>query len=300
MSSMSLFYYPWYIHDWRKSRTVRLMSWERKGIYREMLDEAWIDEDCSLPDDCEQVSLLIGCRDLDKHWLELRKLFTEKDGRLYSERLSAIRVELTSRREAGRKGGIAKAKNASKTASKSASTPPSKTASKSGSKTHDILNIDPDPDLKLNTNTKSKTNESPPGATRPPKGGSDSQGFIEGTEPPENESSSKQKKKLGLPESDFEKFWVEYPRDNRGPKSKALAAWKKLDPEKLNLEKVLESLNSWKASDRWRRGFVLRADRWLDSEPWESAPSKGLGAFSGDKGIEHDRKEIKRIFGLEE
>lgn len=69
---------------------------------------------------------------------------------------------------------------------------------------------------------------------------------------------------------DFEQFWRLYPRQNRGPKDKARAAWIKLsDAQRW---KAINGLANWAGCDQWQRGLVNRCDRWLSGEMYDELP----------------------------
>jgi len=87
--------YQWYVKDWRSSRKVQLMTFQQRGMYREMLDEQW--EEFSLPDSPDEVAELLGgpIADWRRHWPKLRACFTVlEDGRLQNERLEKVRATL--------------------------------------------------------------------------------------------------------------------------------------------------------------------------------------------------------------
>jgi len=110
-------YYRWYVQDYRGSRNVQRLPWQARGIYRELLDEAW--DKGSIPDDVAALAVIADCPEavMAQEWPAIRRLFTEDgEGRMYSPRLDLERTaadrERIARVEAGRKGGLAKASNA--------------------------------------------------------------------------------------------------------------------------------------------------------------------------------------------
>ena len=110
-------WFPLYAADWRLSRAVRAMTPEQRGGYIELLTVAWDDgiEEPSLPEDD---ATLAKMSDLGARWAKvgapIRACFVARDGRLYNEKLSHIwevqRARYAIKSEAGRLGGIAKAK----------------------------------------------------------------------------------------------------------------------------------------------------------------------------------------------
>jgi len=98
--------YQWYVKDWRSSRKVQLMTYQQRGMYREMLDEQW--EEFSLPDSPHAVAALLGGHAgiWEKEWKTLRACFTLiSEGRIQNKRLEKERAKQRNRREAGSRGG---------------------------------------------------------------------------------------------------------------------------------------------------------------------------------------------------
>jgi uncharacterized protein YdaU (DUF1376 family) len=113
-------YLRWYVADYRASRRVQRLTWQERGIYRELLDECWIEG--SIPDDPPRLAEIAGVPQgvMAEAWVHLRPMFVEIDGldgmylthrRLETERSEddAYRVRMAN---AGRKGGLAKASKA--------------------------------------------------------------------------------------------------------------------------------------------------------------------------------------------
>ncbi len=80
--------FQFYPKDWLSSRNVRRMTPEERGGYWELLAQEWLDDDCSLPDDDDELAFLSG---LNSRWPEcspaIRKCFEARGGKLYNERL---------------------------------------------------------------------------------------------------------------------------------------------------------------------------------------------------------------------
>ena len=113
-------YLRWYVTDYRASRRVQRLSWQERGIYRELLDECWIEG--SIPDDPDKLAEIAGCPRgvMAEAWVNLKPMFQPIEGmdgmyltsrRLETERSDddAYRVRMAN---AGRKGGLAKASKA--------------------------------------------------------------------------------------------------------------------------------------------------------------------------------------------
>lgn len=123
-------YYRWWVQDYRGSRNVQRLTWQEKGIYRELIDECW--DKGSIPDDLTALADIVGCAETDMAgaWTKLRRLFeVNADGMLVSPRLekerSAEDRERLVKAAAGRKGGIASGVSRAKQNGSSASVLPS-------------------------------------------------------------------------------------------------------------------------------------------------------------------------------
>ena len=102
-------YLRWYVTDYRASRNANRLTWQERGIYRELLDECWT-EGC-IPDDPERLADIARCPRgvMAEAWPNLRGLFVEVDGLdgmyLTSRRLDIERREEDRRRVAMSNGG---------------------------------------------------------------------------------------------------------------------------------------------------------------------------------------------------
>jgi hypothetical protein len=67
----------------------------------------------------------------------------------------------------------------------------------------------------------------------------------------------------------FEVFWRAYPTGH-GSKKLAFEQWRKIPAAER--QAVMDGLDAWKASDRWQRGFVKDAQRWLRDRQWDDPP----------------------------
>ncbi len=113
-------YLRWYVSDYRASRRVQRLTWQERGIYRELLDECWVEG--SIPDDVDRLAEIAGCPKgvMAEAWTNLKPMFSPIDGMdgmyLNSRRLEIERSEDDAFRvrmaNAGRKGGLAKASKA--------------------------------------------------------------------------------------------------------------------------------------------------------------------------------------------
>ncbi len=118
MSDRALPYYRWYVADFRASRAVQRLDYIQRGLYRELLDECWVEG--AIPDDIEKLADICGCPIgvMAEAWPAIRQRFAPLSGLdgayLTKPRLESERTEMdklrTVRALAGAKGGKAKAK----------------------------------------------------------------------------------------------------------------------------------------------------------------------------------------------
>ena len=66
----------------------------------------------------------------------------------------------------------------------------------------------------------------------------------------------------------FESFWVAYP-SGYGNKKTTFEQWKRLDPDEDLRQEIMAGLERWKATRRWREGYVKSAHIWLRDRWWE-------------------------------
>ena len=105
--------------------------------------------------------------------------------------------------------------------------------------------------VNVNVNENGNVNENNPPVV-PPEG--------DGAEP-----APKEPKVTG-----FEEFWQSYP--HKVGKKAALSAWKKLKPNAGLRAKIMESLETQKASDQWRREsgrYIPNPSTWLNQGRWD-------------------------------
>ena len=117
--------YPWYFEDWLCSETSAAMTLAERGLYRELLDLCWYHG--SLPTDLHtlfamartDVKLRRNSSKTDRKLIEnaLKTFVILEDGRYHHPKVDEKRNQLIGykleRKEAGKKGGFAKAKRAS-------------------------------------------------------------------------------------------------------------------------------------------------------------------------------------------
>ncbi len=105
-------YYRWFVRDYRANRKVQRMSYVSRGLYRELLDEEWLEG--PLPTDLPSLADICGCplKVMEKSWPEIAACFALADGRLVNDKLECMRTDQDRTRIkrvlSGRLGGIAK------------------------------------------------------------------------------------------------------------------------------------------------------------------------------------------------
>jgi uncharacterized protein YdaU (DUF1376 family) len=118
MTDRFLPYYKWFWQDYRANRKVQRMTYIERGLYRELLDECWIEG--SIPKSISDLADICGCPDevMANAWQMLGKCFIEVGDRYENEKLNSMRTERDQirviRSQAGKAGGQAKIANSSK------------------------------------------------------------------------------------------------------------------------------------------------------------------------------------------
>ena len=114
MVDRTLPYYKWFWQDWRANRKIQRMSYIERGLYRELLDECWVEG--SIPNDIKELADICGCPEnvMADAWQVLSSCFELlDDNTLINEKLHSLRtekdVERLKKAENGKKGGLAKA-----------------------------------------------------------------------------------------------------------------------------------------------------------------------------------------------
>ena len=77
----------------------------------------------------------------------------------------------------------------------------------------------------------------------------------------------------------FEEFWKEYPKGH-GSKKAAYGHWKRINPDGDLIDGIMDGLEAWKRSDRWRKNFD--AERWVRDRDWENPPVSEAGVAKKD------------------
>jgi uncharacterized protein YdaU (DUF1376 family) len=111
VSMEALPYYRWLWRDWRANRKVQRMSWQARGLYRELLDEFWSEG--SIPADLDQLADICGCTraEMEQFWPQIEPSWERieggyRNGKMESQRTSKDAERIT-KANSGRKGGLA-------------------------------------------------------------------------------------------------------------------------------------------------------------------------------------------------
>jgi uncharacterized protein YdaU (DUF1376 family) len=207
---------PFYVADWSSSPDIRMMSFEERGVYFELLLVSWASDDGGLPASDDMLDRLLGQNGV---WARVRSVvrrkFEERDGRLYNTRLCA---------ELERSKGISE-KRVQAASKRHANAGANAGANDMQLHTH----------FTLHTSQITDQNTQAPSLTDKPK-------------PPSSSSMMDVLSVTGL--LHFDAFWKSYPR--KVGKRAAQKAWRKL---KLDAEcnKVLEAIARMKQSEQWKR-----------------------------------------------
>jgi len=108
-------YYKWYWQDWRANRKTQRMGYVERGLYRELLDECWVEG--SIPSDVASLAEICGCpKDVMANaWQVLESCFILVEGKYINEKMESLRTEKDAERLAkslsGKKGGDSKSLN---------------------------------------------------------------------------------------------------------------------------------------------------------------------------------------------
>lgn len=99
-TTLALSWYRWFPNVFRqKSRKVRMMTFDQRACYRELLDECW--NDGSIPDDPEVLARLVGfdpAKFSTEVWPVIRQCFHQlEDGQLANEFMDRERAQAVAR-----------------------------------------------------------------------------------------------------------------------------------------------------------------------------------------------------------
>ena len=96
----------------------------------------------------------------------------------------------------------------------------------------------------------------------------------------------------------FEKLWNFYPEYRRGPEDMARVAYTAEIITELDHDQAMASLNAWKASEQWNKGYVPYLHNWLERGEWKIMPGSMYSSVpTGASGVlgEAEMEAIQRI-----
>jgi len=98
--------FQFYPDAWLSSMDVRVMGPVGRSAYFDLLCHAWLQRDCGLPDDDEQLAILSGVgSDWERVSARVRAKFRAEGGRLYNDRLLEERGKQTGWSQKSSNGG---------------------------------------------------------------------------------------------------------------------------------------------------------------------------------------------------
>lgn len=121
---------PWYVKDWIASEDRARMTYEARGVYRDLLDYSWLHQ--GLPADHGTIANWLGVtvRKFALIWTMIAPCWQERDGRYVNRKQEEVRRDLDAYRsrkqKAGSAGGKKRAANraeSKQTTSSASSTP---------------------------------------------------------------------------------------------------------------------------------------------------------------------------------
>jgi uncharacterized protein YdaU (DUF1376 family) len=108
-------YYKWFWQDWRANRKAQRMSYIERGLYRELLDECWVEG--FIPNDISTLAEICGCPNevMANAWQVLESCFELIDNKYINKKMESMRTEKDTERLIkslnGKKGGDSKSLN---------------------------------------------------------------------------------------------------------------------------------------------------------------------------------------------
>ena len=84
-------YYKWFWQDWRANRKAQRMNYIERGLYRELLDECWVEG--SIPNDLNILAEICGCPNdvMANAWQVLESCFKLVEDVYINEKMESLR-----------------------------------------------------------------------------------------------------------------------------------------------------------------------------------------------------------------
>ena len=260
------------------------------GAYLMLLMCAWRSKDCTIPNDDKILARF--SRMSPKEWAANRDVILSfwdlnDDGEYFQKRLTDERSYANDRRDQATRAGKASAKKRKKRHSTEGqqkesssdnrnSTPVegdyNKNNNLKNSRENDKSNY-PIPENKSRENDKSQ-NGLPDENTNSLKNNNTAstdvitEGQLKGNNPTPTPTPTI--KDIGKPisKSRFNEFWEQYPRQRRGSKQKAEAAYRSALKRGADEKDILSGLLRYACSDEVSRGYAKGAAAWLNDDRW--------------------------------
>jgi len=231
-TTLALSWYRWFPNVFRqKSRKVRMMTFDQRACYRELLDECW--NDGSIPDDPEVLARLVGfdpAKFSTEVWPVIRQCFHQlEDGQLANEFMDRERAQ-----------AVARLRNASDAAKKRWLQPrPNSTLDASALLEHCEGNAKRREDKRGEVSTTSESPKLPVNESenKPPIRSPRRAGRDEVAERSRVEALEARLRSLEMFESGF---WPLCPRKREKPD--ALKAWRRANPDGALDEAIVDAL----------------------------------------------------------
>jgi uncharacterized protein YdaU (DUF1376 family) len=246
--------FQFYPGDWLSSSRITLMTPAEEGAYIRLLAYCWDSEDCTLPDDDEQLAKLSR---LGEQWLSyapganaVRNCFEvhpSKKSRLINKRLFAEWKKLLAFRRAKSQAGKKGMANRWKQKRNDQGVADSSVIS-------ELLQAD----NRAITEPITKHSSSSPSPSS----------SLSSKKKPKNTSGHRSL--LNGHQASFELFWDAYPRKKN--REEAERAWRKLKPDDGLLTVMLSKLDQDKRTRQWRKDdgeFIPYPENWLNDKRWE-------------------------------
>ena len=237
--------FQFYVRDWLLSRAVQKMSGDQVKAYLFLLCESWLEEGdlrATVPNNDEDLAVMAKLP-LEK-WLAIKGLvisqFIPSGNRLVNLKLKSISDNQRSFAKNGLHGG-------NPNFEKGKPNPYYLNQKDNQKDNQSYLEKD---NQKITSATATATASATATSTN-----SNGGGYSE----------------------DFESFWMEYPK--KVGKGGAWAIWKKLNPSKELLSKMVVATRFQKKSDQWVKDggqFIPDPERWLKRRRWEDGVVENL------------------------
>lgn len=163
-------YYPWHVKDYRANRKVQRMSYVERGLYRELIDECWVEG--AIPDDLAALAEICGCPfdAMADAWAKIRPCFVEHPDNpalLVNPRVEDVREVIEDKRAKASRAGQLSASKKGQPMSTSVQHPLTTVDDRQPIKEKESKEKETKELLTTTTSIRQKTDESPEGGKVP-------------------------------------------------------------------------------------------------------------------------------------